>query len=1238
MRITNYVLLISLLPSLFSILHSQKYLFDVEIINIEDGLSHRRVFDIVQDNEGFIWVSMPGAISRYDGNRFKTYDVSFLNIHDDVPSFLGIDKNNHLWYCEWRSIDKPIQGGVINTQQDTICSFETFTKGLFTSGEVIHINNARLNNNDLFIATRRGIVYRFDGTFEEIYRFPNGISNHVICEPSPDGGYWILHGKEAIQILNQQKLQSFQFTHTLTNFISFYPSLILETRHADTVRYWQLKQDRFVPYIPENYASDDIKSIFQIQKDYRSFATNDAVLVQDTLGNILFSFDEFEKMGAKSKFKHNTTLLDGQNLLWITTENGLFKLTQKKNPFSLLQSGNSTRGIYQTADHLWIGGYFGNVRTDLNTGRQMEFISPPIAAMAFHKDHQGHIWIGTSVRFLYEYVPDQDSLISYEQQDLNALYLPFQNQVTGQLWIGTNNGLMRFDNNNNKTTPFRLSIPSEGVGVRQIHQNEKGVWLVTNKGLFLMNSRMESLLEHYTVSNGLPHDNLNHLYEDKAGLFWLGTKGGGLIRWDIEKNTFRQFSQENGLSNNNIYAVYEDEFETLWLPSDFGLTSFDKNAHLTRVYLPQNGIAHKEFNRFSHFQAEDGTLYFGGLNGVTKFHPKDLKQNEGYKTPIYITRLQLLEQDAEEFIDKTEDYLATKSIQLSPNVEILELEISILDYERSEVNQYAYQIEGYQNQWIYTKENKISIINLPYGNYQLRLKGRGASGTWSSQILSIPIIVRTPFYLQWWFIVAVAVLIAGSIMVGMRWRVVKLHKDRERLEREVKNRTRQIEFDRQTIAKQAEDLQQLDKAKTRFFSNITHEFRTPLTLITGPTEQLLSENQSGATRKRLSGIAKNARSLLELINQLLDLSKLEGGQMKIEVARGDIVKYTRELVNRFKPLADKKEQQLIFKSDQNAWETHFDKRKWDKVIYNLLSNAVKFTPNDGTVELFLRKTQTPENEEIRLIVKDTGIGIEEKTIEQIFDRFYQVDPSSTRVQGGTGIGLALVKELVELQDGKISVTSKPGQGTMFEVNLPVLESKGVLSSSEQSSISSFPVFSFQDNTPPADQLQTPVFEETGKLELLIIEDNYEMWDYIRLCIDTSKYNISDASNGEEGIEIALRSIPDLIISDVMMPKKNGFEVVQTIRDDIRTSHIPIVLLTARASLESRLKGIERGADAYLTKPFSPKELALRIQKLIEIRESTFRGVNIGDIFELREGNLVGRKMTLSLQSLLACGP
>ncbi len=1187
-----------------------------------------------------MWISMLGIISRYDGYRFKTYSSSRLNMPESgACKYIAVDKENRIWYAGGDVYKKRFYSGVIDTRIDSVYTMEAISGGRFTSKDVTYLDN--VDTNTISIATRTGVVYTYDGNFNEIYRSSDDFTWHFDCKAMPDGSYWIYDRGEFIHVKNGKRLKTIAKSFEAVGIIKNQPGLVLYTPYNTTSSYWKLNKNIVAPYDLRGLPGGTNIMPLQIHDHYTSYAAQDTIFIKDTSGRLLYRFTISKAMKTGQRVGWQNSYTDRQNTLWIATGNGLLKITSRKNPFKTLMPGRSVRGIYRKGEQLWVGSHGKNSVINNATGTEKEFWFHNSAAVSsFQANDKGELWMTAMGASIIKYSSADDTYIPhYFNNSLLNLSLIFQNKVTRNYWLGGENGIFRFDIKNKVLKPdpeneyiknnvdflklnpqkfviidkdeflkpLALPIPSENIYVRQFYQNNEGIWIVTNKGLFLMDNKKEIILKHYTAANGLPFHNLNHLYEDSNGIFWIGTKGEGLIRWDRQNNSFQQFTRNDGLSNNNIYAVYEDDYQTLWLPSDHGLMAFDKTTKTTRVYLPQNGIAHEEFNTHAHFKGEDGTLYFGGLNGITKFHPKDLQQQDVSAQPLHASGARILQQDAEIFTDVFSAYKTTQKIKLEPGDHILELDLTLLDYEKSEENQYAYKISKKQEQWIYTTDNKISIINPPYGKYDVIIKARGASGQWSEDQLRIPLYVRAPFYLQWWFFLSVVAIVTVSVIVMVRWRIRKLQKDREHLEEEVQRRTHRIEQDKiiiekdkQTIEQQAEELKVLDEAKSRFFANITHEFRTPLTLVTGPLEQIIEKSPPSHLKKGLNGVLKNAKQLLGLINQLLDISKLEGNKMQIEYAHGNIMNYTSELVSQFRAMAQRKEIVLSIKTLPDRWETHFDTDKWQKIINNLLSNALKFTPQGGTVSLLLEQVFENKREFIQLIVKDNGIGIPGENLNHVFDRFYQADASSTRAQKGTGIGLALVKELVALQKGSITAESAPGKGTTFIIKLPVLipetgEEQIPLSSPDTETL---PVL---EETAPngEDSLLIP---ESGKLQLLIIEDNTEMRAYIRSCMDESTYQIAEAPDGAEGIVIAQETVPDLIISDVMMPKKDGFEVTKAIRNHVATSHIPLILLTAKASLESRLKGLQRGADAYLTKPFSPQELALRIQKLIELRQ------------------------------------
>ena len=863
--IINLFILTALLWIVSSIaVFSQEYTFGLETVNVEDGLPHRNTNAIVQDAAGFIWVSTQGAISRYDGYRFKTYSNPELNIPEfEAAMHLAVDIKNRLWYCGRNDISGAgIYGGLIDSRRDSIYTMETVSKGRFTSTDVVYLGNSKLHQDVVIIITHSGNIYEYDGDFKEVYRFPSSFSEDIYYQPMPDGSYWLSHDNELLHIKDGKRLQTVEVGYPITKIILSSHGLILKMRASPLSNYWILKNDTLVAFSIVGDSPKKITELFQLHKDYTCYSTVAGLFIRNLRGNIIYKIDSIEAMDFRNFFWTKNVLKDRQNILWITTLNGLLKLGSRKNVFKTLEAENSVRGIYQDGKQLWIGSHGNNVVRDTTHKTQKEFWSPHYGAVSsFYKDHQGYLWMGTTRNHIIVYIPGQDRYINYYFDIYAASFdVIFQNTLTKTYWTGTKNGIFRVNTkseyfrtepkdsevkipeNNNVLTPLSLPVGSKGVHIRQFYQNSIGIWIVTNKGIFLMDARSEKIIKHYTTADGLPANNINHLYEDGTGIFWLGTKGKGLVAWNPKTGTFRQYTSDNGLSNNNIYAVYEDDFNTLWLPSDYGLMGFDKATKTTKVYLPQHGIAHEGFNTYSHFQDEDGTLYFGGLSGVTRFHPAALHRDYSTAPPLYATAVSVLEKNAATFTDKTPAYVNSGTISLSSGDQLLEVTLTLLDYEKSAENRYAYKLSGKQEQWVYTTTNKVSILNPPYGRYNLVVKARGASGTWSGNLLNIPVYVPLPFYLQWWFILTVLVVLVGGIFSAFRARAQKFRKDRERLEDEVQKRTRKI-------VEQAEELKTLNKAKTRFFSNITHEFRTPLTLVTGPVEQMLAEHPPASLKK-----------------------------------------------------------------------------------------------------------------------------------------------------------------------------------------------------------------------------------------------------------------------------------------------------------------------------------------------------------------------------------------------------
>jgi signal transduction histidine kinase/DNA-binding response OmpR family regulator len=538
-----------------------------------------------------------------------------------------------------------------------------------------------------------------------------------------------------------------------------------------------------------------------------------------------------------------------------------------------------------------------------------------------------------------------------------------------------------------------------------------------------------------------------------------------------------------------------------------------------------------------------------------------------------------------------------------------------LHFGEPEKNQYKYLLENFDDDWIDAgSQRNATYTNLNAGEYVFRVTACNRDGIWNEEGASLKIIIPPPFWASWWAY-SLYVMFAFGLLYGVRrYELNRTH---------LKN---QVKLDEVKLKEREET----DKMKSRFFANISHEFRTPLTLILGPTEKILSKSADDETQKQLSLVKRSANRLLGLINQLLDLSKLEEGKLELRTSKSNIVPFIKGLTMSFESIAERKDITLKVKNSSDEIEMYFDKEKMTKIMTNLLSNAFKFTPRDGQITVSLTETNTNT---VDIKIRDSGIGISEEELSKLFDRFYQVDSSFTREQEGTGIGLALTKELVELHRGIISVDSKLGSWTEFTVTLPVgrkhlkdeeIIEENVILSPAKSGINSAKNLLEINEIDPSHFDKLSVTENDDDVNedrniLLVVEDNYDVREFIKDSLG-NEFQIEEASNGEQGVRKAEQIIPDLIISDVMMPKMDGNELTKTLKNDEKTSHIPIILLTAKSEQESRLEGLETGADDYLTKPFDAKELQIRIKNLISIRRKLQEKFSTGDYVPVKRSD------------------
>jgi signal transduction histidine kinase/DNA-binding response OmpR family regulator/ligand-binding sensor domain-containing protein len=1208
---------------------AQSYLPVARYFGVNDGLPHRQVNCILQDRQGFIWVATQAGVARFDGLRFKIFNKADNGLSNDIISWMLEDPAGNLWLISGKfseayhtiiavDILNPVSGEVIPLEQYIKAKLPVPLENMNAVGIRSTSDGAGQDPSKpgaLFFGTRNPggwVSWHPDQGWSRV--IAPSVDNLEILSHTPQ------YGMLGLTILNDinyvyveldasgnllRKAQAADGNRLLRIFGNAknperYFAMELANEGGQPI-YWEIKagadKTRLTLPLPQIRGSFLERQLLLEVKEANLWITEHDVFNHkgETLLDLLAQFP-----GVNNKYIPNY-FRDRNGGIWIGNSFGLEQIEVRKDLFRRFlyekntRDGNgiACRGILQAGKNLWVnteGSSRGLYGIDLATGRV--FVEQNIGTtFGLAADAAGNMWSGQFRAYtlkgeLARVDPESGQVLNIFPLDPIAIWTIFPAKPD-QLWCGTIQGLAFFNTQTGKVSYLNSGKFPELANASIIHigRDRSGViWLCSSSGFYQMTDDGQIAGRYWSGGKGeqwLPYDNFYHFYQDAEGVFWLGTGGGGLLRWDTKSGEKRLLSRKNGLLNNVVYAVYEDDYGHLWLPTDLGIAQIDKQSlSVRRTWGLVDGVAQNEFNRTSHFKGADGTLYFGGLNGVTAFHPKDFYANNAQSGSgnagknLVLSDFQLFSGSSENLENRTADLLASGKIILQPSDRYFQLEFALLDYFSPQKVTYFYKIEGMDADWNILPEPLLRLSGLPFGTRRLKVRAQSADGTWAANELDYQLTVLPPVYLRWWFIL----LVAGALL----WVGFYLNR---------------FQLNRKLAEKEAQRLQQLDAFKTRFFTNISHEFRTPLTVILGMVESL--KNDTGGNREKSAEmVRRNSRQLLNLVNQLLDLSRLESGKLQLSPSNGDLATFLQYQLESFHSYAQARRIRLHFSSGLPHLPMAFDHDKIQTILVNLISNALKFTPEEGQISLAfhtISPNHAPHPEQVVFELSDTGVGIPAEQLERIFDRFYQVDDSSTRKGEGSGIGLALVQELVKLMQGKIAVESTPGKGTAFRITLPFEPPSAQLQSYSE-------INTFEKDFPMAaeeEPLETITGDDQRPL-LLIVEDNPDVRFYIAECV-REEYRIALAGNGAEGIRLARELVPDIVISDVMMSEMDGFELCETLKNEAPTSHIPIVLLTARADFESRITGLKRGADDYLAKPFEPAELLVRLENLVKLR-------------------------------------
>lgn len=1208
-----------------------------ENITPNDGLSQGMIFDIHQSKDGYLWFATKDGLNRYDGHNFKVYRNEIddpYSISGNVLTEIAEDKEGRLW------ISSQNNGlNMYDPEKDQFYHFRRPIGGKFPNKRD-WMNNILIDHSGrIWLGGNSTGVYRLDINLPKVLEshdltpyvqmefFPipqksnednNGVmamyesSDHRILIGTTRGLYEIKDDIEEIVIPDVSSGSS------CSSILEIAPNQYILGRN-EYFTFWD-GQTNAVSYslFPDlEYSSRKAGAIFMDDKNriWLSQRNQDLYTIQkEEIINGVFNpvkIHDFEK-GSLSSF-----LKDETGTYWFGMNGyGLYKYNPLSEAFNSSVKGTSIMSIYEDSYQRIFYKHIYNTKaiTILDDGRNHESAQRNInqyiqkykrIKKIFELDPERFLLFSqsifmNSVAILAEC--DKDFNIKEIHSLSDGAFTGFaQPSKTDDIvyLIDQNRYLIKYHLGDKNSQLFDLFDKLKGDDqyffFNSIYEDYKGdVWCLSQQGLIhVKNISTQPEFEYYKKGNNKQSLRSNYIlsvmddpkYPEQ--FIWIGTKNGGLHRLDKKNNTFDYFSTKDGLPNDVIYGILPEGNDKLWLSTNNGICAFDLNDFSTVNYRISDGLQDNEFNTNAFAKGKNGRLNFGGINGLNSFYPNEV-QNNKTNPSINITQLKI----NNEVITVhhpikilSQPIHQTQQIELRHDQNMISLEFAVMDFTAPDKNSFKYKLENADTRWNITHDHRVNY-NLNPGQYTFRLYGKSNQKEWLENPIELKIIIHPP----WWNSTG-SHIIYGILFLGGIFGIYKFQTQRFKLKND-------LAFEQS----EAKRLQELDQVKSEFFSNITHEFRTPLTLIIEPIRQLLKDNQNNEQKKKLQLVEKNSSHLLNLVNQLLDLSKLEHNKMKVELHHGNILDAVHPIIQSFAPLAEKKNTQLQLNAPLKIEAYNFDKRKIEKIIYNLISNAIKYTPNNSQVLVSI----LPLQNQLQIQVKDNGEGIPKDAIPYIFDRFYQVDGSSTRKNEGTGIGLALTKELTELMNGKIEVESIVGEGSTFTITFPIeYEKQPELSSQEQIAF-----HSTKEQQSPENTTSYSIVQQSDEV-VLIIEDNDELRAFISQSLP-QRYEIIEAPNGNKGIQLAKEKLPDIIISDLMMPEKNGYEVCEEIKTNELTSHIPIILLTAKTSIESKLRGLKYGADAYMSKPFNTEELIIRIEKLIEIRRTLIEKYTKGE--------------------------
>jgi two-component system sensor histidine kinase ChiS len=1276
-------------------------------LSLENGLSQNTINTILQDSKGFMWFGTQDGLNKYDGYQFTVYRSSpndarslshnlVFSIYEDSTGTLWIGTDDGLNRYD-RRLDNFVHFKHDPQNPDSLSSNTVWSIHEDNTGMLwIGTDGGGLNQFDPQQETF--VHYRHDP------KNPNSLSYDSVWPIYQDktGIFWI--GTDGGG-LNKFDPQQNKFTHylpdaqnpeSLDNYLtSIYEdgtgTLWIGT--SGGLHKFDRQRETFVHYFhdPQNPDTLSYRAVWAIGED--SLGT----LWVATAGGGLNQFDR--KQERFVHFKHdpenpaslsNNVVLsiyqDQAGTLWVGTDGGglnqfnherekfVHYFHKPRHPNSL--NNNKILSIYQDREGLlWVGTEGGGLNRFDNQQKVTHYQHDPknpdsishndVSSIA--QDSLGILWVGTYGGGLNQFSRSENKFVSYlhnpENPDSlsNNYVLSIYEDSTKTLWIGTREGLNKFDRQTNKfvhyshdpENPDSLSYND----ISAIYEDSSGtLWIGTPNGLNKFDRRLEKFVRYQSdakKTTSLSLSDITAIYEDQTSTLWIGTYGGGLNKFDRATEQFYAYREKEGLANDMVYGILEDNQGYLWLSTNKGLSKFNPKTEEFRNYDVLDGLQSNEFNAGSFHKSHRGELFFGGINGFNAFYPEDVKDNPSIP-PIVLTKFDIFNKPVKIGGDSPlqQHISETTKITLSYQQTFFSFEFAALNFTQPKKNQYAYKLEGFDKDWneIGTRRN-ASYTNVPHGNYVFRVKGSNNDGVWNEQGTALKITVLPPPWKTWWAYTLYVITILAIILNYIRVQRKKLREKQQELERE------------KEIAAQ---LREADRLKDEFLANTSHELRTPLNGIIGIAESLIDGATgplSKPTNANLAMIVGSGRRLLNLVNDILDFSKLKQKEIDLQLKAVDMRTIADLVLTLSQPLIGHKPVQLTNSIPAALPPINADENRVQQILYNLVGNAIKFT-DSGTVTVSAQVVDTKHearnevsdrlmadgeacpitNSQLAITVADTGIGIPNEKLGRIFEAFAQADGSTSRIYGGTGLGLAVTQQLVRLHGGQMQVQSQVGQGSQFSFTLPLSLSatSEQLSETEQSAQLSVFTEPSSETEPQSsvyrEQLPEPtdngplITEKGSKYSILIVDDEQVNRQVLVNHLLLQNYTITQATSGPEALALMEDGLkPDLIVLDVMMPKMTGYEVTQKIRETRQANELPIVLLTAKNQVTDLVTGLEAGANDYLTKPVSKEELIARIKTHIHIQQ--LRAENLRMSAELKVTRRLQQMILPSTQEL-----